>query len=65
MNTTDVKRPTAQECLQYHFFRVAVPIPINAPDQTSAEDVVDALLAEPVGPTKDDDYDDEPIQNKR
>eukprot|EP00356_Strombidium_inclinatum_P009452 CAMPEP_0170500166 /NCGR_PEP_ID=MMETSP0208-20121228/33951_1 /TAXON_ID=197538 /ORGANISM="Strombidium inclinatum, Strain S3" /LENGTH=87 /DNA_ID=CAMNT_0010778075 /DNA_START=698 /DNA_END=961 /DNA_ORIENTATION=- len=25
------KRPSASECLQYSFFQVAVPIPINAP----------------------------------
>jgi len=41
------KRPTASECLQYPFFRVRVPIPINAPDQ-SEEEMIDALLADPI-----------------
>ena len=37
------KRPTASECLQYPFFRVRVPIPLNAPDQTEEEEF-DAIM---------------------
>ena len=39
------KRPTAQECLQYSFFKVKVPIPLNAPMSTNQEDV-DKILDE-------------------
>lgn len=31
------KRPTASECLQYKFFQVKVPIPMNAPDVVDLE----------------------------
>ena len=31
------KRPTASQCLQYKFFQVRVPIPINAPDIVDME----------------------------
>lgn len=33
------KRPTASECLQHPFFKVKVPLPINAPLTTNQEDV--------------------------
>jgi hypothetical protein len=39
------KRPTASECLQYDFFKVKVPIPLSAPQQTNQEDV-DKILDE-------------------
>ena len=41
------KRPTASQCLQYPFFRVRVPIPVNAPDPTSAkseDEILNAIL---------------------
>lgn len=37
------KRPTVSECLQYPFFRVRVPIPLNAPDMTD-EEQFDAII---------------------
>ncbi len=37
------KRPTAAECLQYPFFKVSVPIPLNAPLSTD-QGVVDRIL---------------------
>lgn len=39
------KRPTAAECLQYPFFKVRVPIPVNAPVTTNQDDV-DRILEE-------------------
>jgi serine/threonine protein kinase len=39
------KRPTASECLQHPFFKVKIPIPVNAPTITSEEDV-DKILDE-------------------
>lgn len=38
------KRPTASECLQYPFFQVKVPIPMNAPSALASQDLVDKLL---------------------
>jgi len=43
------KRPTASECLQYPFFRVRVPIPVSAPDHQSSEEIIEALLHDPLG----------------
>ena len=31
------KRPTAEECLQYPFFQVKVPVPMNAPEAIDME----------------------------
>ena len=31
------KRPTAEECLQYPFFQVKVPVPMNAPEAIDLE----------------------------
>jgi serine/threonine protein kinase len=45
------KRPTASECLQYPFFRVRVPIPLNAPTDTSPEEIdkmLDDMIEEEV-----------------
>ena len=38
------KRPTAAECLQYKFFQVKLPIPMNAPEAIDLE--ASQLLAE-------------------
>ena len=32
------KRPTAAECLQFEYFKVAIPIPINAPTNDREDD---------------------------
>lgn len=52
------KRPTASECLQYKFFQVRVPIPMNAPEVVNIE--ASALLDE-IG-FNDDFEEDEKVQ---
>lgn len=37
LNYDSAKRPTAADCLQYPFFQVRVPLPLNAPDFESAD----------------------------
>lgn len=43
LNYDPNKRPTASQCLQYPFFQVRVPIPINAPDFTNKEKVLELI----------------------
>eukprot|EP00351_Strombidinopsis_sp_SopsisLIS2011_P003959 CAMPEP_0116873018 /NCGR_PEP_ID=MMETSP0463-20121206/3974_1 /TAXON_ID=181622 /ORGANISM="Strombidinopsis sp, Strain SopsisLIS2011" /LENGTH=51 /DNA_ID=CAMNT_0004514231 /DNA_START=726 /DNA_END=881 /DNA_ORIENTATION=- len=41
MSYDPLKRPSAAECLQYPFFQVKIPVPLNAPDFESADDILD------------------------
>jgi len=41
LNYDPSKRPSASECLQYPFFDVRVPIPVNAPDFDSSSNEYD------------------------